>query len=74
MTQAEGTKGTYQPSDLHNVSGFTEPSQRPSERTKWNREEPKQASQVENTIWDDPDLVPVPVMPDFTEQSIIDPN
>ena len=44
----------------------------PSDRKQWNRdvEIEERSQQQEASLWDDPDLVPVPVLPQFSENSM----
>ena len=50
---------------------MTDP-QVPSDRKQWNREPEieEKSQQQEASLWDDPDLVPVPVLPQFSDNSV----
>mmetsp|Transcript_16559 Transcript_16559/g.22361 ORF Transcript_16559/g.22361 Transcript_16559/m.22361 type:complete len:102 (-) Transcript_16559:1784-2089(-) len=62
------SRRTFQPSEANNMSGMTEHvSER---RSKWQLEETKEEPGQESSLWDDPDLVPVPVLPDFNDNSV----
>ena len=64
------TKRTFQPSDANNDSRVTEEV---SERQRWNSKpnNKTQPEQEDNSLWDDPDMVPVPVLPVFSDNSIV---
>lgn len=67
-SSVQESKRTFQPSEANNVSRVTD--QQPSERPKWQLEETKEEPGQESSLWDDPDLVPVPVLPDFNDNSM----
>ena len=76
MDNVNDTKRTFQPSDANNdESRMTE--QPSTDRQRWGRpaQQPMQAqanvlASQDGNLWDDPDMVPVPVLPQFSENSI----
>ena len=66
--QVDDTRRTFQPSDL-NQSKLTE-QQNSVERAQWDRGQAIEQPAEENSLWDDPDMVPVPVMPVFSDNSM----
>ena len=61
------SRSYFQASEVHDQSRMTD-QKAPSERQQWNKEQ--EAQEQEASIWDDPDLVPVPVLPDFGDTSL----
>ena len=69
------TKRTFEPSsdNINDVSKISEPKSS-VDRAAWNRADPAnqahEAQKDEPSLWDDPDLVPVPVLPAFSDNSV----